>query len=74
MATKPAPVVMTPTQLAAKLAGPENAERIAKAFVRPFLRRNFTRATEAKGTSWNLTADQIKAVTDAWKARVAGKA
>lgn len=58
---------MTPNQLAEKLVGKENAEKVAKAFVRPFLRRNFTRGSEAKGSSWTLDAKQIKAVTDAWK-------
>jgi len=58
---------LTPTQLATKLAGADSSERVAKAFVRPYLRRHFARAKDAKGTSWNLTPAQIKAVTDAWK-------
>lgn len=60
---------MTPNQLAAKLAGADNAEKVGKTFVRPFLRRHFARKAEAKGTSWELTDDQIKAVTAAYKAR-----
>ena len=64
---------MTPNQLATKLAGAPNAERIGKAFVRPLLRRHFTRDATAKGSSWNLTDEQIKVVTLAWKAKQAGK-
>jgi len=64
---------MTPNQLAAKLAGQENAERIGKAFVRPFLRKHFTRDVSLNGSSWNLTDEQIKLITDAYKARQAGK-
>ena len=60
---------MTPSQLAEKLAGKENAAKVAKTFVRPFLRKNFTRKSEAMNTSWFLTPAQVKAVTDAWKAR-----
>ena len=60
---------MTPTQLAAKLAGADNADKVAKTFVRPFLRKNFARKDEARGTSWTLNAAQVKAVTEAWKAR-----
>ena len=63
--------IMTPTSLAAKLAGADNAEKVAKTFVRPYLRRNFTRTSEQRGTSWTLTPDQVKAVTDAYKARKA---
>ena len=62
---------MTPNQLAAKLAGADNAEKIGKTFVRPFLRKHFVRADEAKGTSWELNPEQIKAVTAAYKARKA---
>lgn len=62
---------MTPTALAAKLAGKENAEKVAKTFVRPYLRRHFARSDEQRGTSWTLSADQVKAVTDAYKARKA---
>jgi hypothetical protein len=62
---------MTPTQLATKLAGADNAEKVAKTFVRPYLRKHFARNDEARGTSWTLTNDQIKAVTDAYKARKA---
>lgn len=62
---------MTPTQLAAKLAGADAAERVAKAFVRPYLRRHFARKPDQQGTSWNLTPDQVKAVTAAWKKRQA---
>jgi hypothetical protein len=65
---------MTPNELAAKLAGPENAEKIGKTFVRPYLRKHFTRPDEAKGTSWTLDAKTIKEVTDAYKARNAAKA
>jgi hypothetical protein len=64
---------MTPNQLAAKLAGSDNAERIGKAFVRPFLRRHYARDDSLRGSSWNLTDEQIKLVTAAWKARQAGK-
>jgi hypothetical protein len=63
---------LTPTQLAAELAGDDNATTVAKAFVRPFLRKNFTR--EVKGTAWYLTDDQVKAVREAYAARQAGKA
>ena len=65
---------LTPTQLAESLAGKDSAGRIAKAFVRPYLRRHFARAKDAKGTSWNLTAAQVKAVSEAYKARVTSKA
>jgi hypothetical protein len=65
---------LTPTQLATSLAGADNAAQVAKAFVRPFLRKNFARAKDAKGTSWYLTAAQVKAVKEAYAARVAGKA
>lgn len=60
---------MTPNQLAAKLAGSDNAEKVGKTFVRPFLRKHFARNEEQKGTSWELSTEQVKAVTDAWKAR-----
>lgn len=60
---------MTPNQLAAKLAGAENADRIAKTVIRPFLRRTFPRAAELRGSAWILDAKQIKAVEDHWKAR-----
>lgn len=62
---------MTPTALAAKLAGKDEAAKVAKTFVRPYLRKHFARAKDAKGTSWNLTTAQVKAVTDAYKARKA---
>jgi len=62
-----APKTMTPTELAISLAGKDSADRVAKAFVRPYLRRHFARAKDAKGTSWNLTPAQIKAVREAWK-------
>ena len=65
---------MTPNQLAAKLAGSDNAERVGKAFVRPFLRRHFTRDASQKGTSWQLTYVQIATVTAAYKARQKGQA
>jgi hypothetical protein len=65
---------LTPTQLATQLAGADNATQLAKAFVRPYLRRHFARAKDAKGTSWHLTAAQVKAVREAYKARQAGKA
>ena len=58
---------MTPNQLATKLAGKDNADKVAKAFVRPFLRRNFSRKADAKGSSWYLTPEQVKAVTAAWR-------
>jgi len=61
----------TPTELAKALAGADSAERVAKAFVRPYLRRHFARAKDAKGTSWNLTPAQVKAVKEAWKKRQA---
>jgi hypothetical protein len=62
---------MTPNELAATLpgVGKENAEKVGKAFVRPYLRRHFARPAEAKGSSWTLDAEQVKAVRDAWKAR-----
>ena len=62
---------MTANELAAKLAGAENAEKVGKTFVRPFLRRNFARKAEAKGTTWELTPDMVKDVTTAYKARKA---
>ena len=65
---------MTPNQLAASLAGAENAERIGKAFVRPFLRRNYTRDASLRGTSWALTDEQRDSVTAAFKARQKGEA
>jgi len=65
---------MTPNQLAAKLAGDSDAERIGKAFVRPFLRRHYTRDATQKGSSWNLTDEQRDAVTACYKARQSGKA
>lgn len=65
---------MTPNALAAKLAGTDNAERIGKAFVRPFLRRHFTRDASSKGSSWYMTDEQVAAVTAAFKARRDGKA
>jgi hypothetical protein len=73
MATK-TPQALTPTQIASQLAGDENAAQVAKSFVRPYLRKHFTRSKEAKGTAWYLTADQVKAIRDAFKARQAGKA
>lgn len=65
---------LTPNALAAKLAGDANAEQVGKAFVRPFLRRHFTRDASAKGSSWYLTDEQVAAVTSAYKARTTGKA
>lgn len=65
---------ITPNQLAGKLAGEANAERIGKAFVRPFLRRHYTRDAASKGSSWYMTDEQIAAVTAAYKARQNGKA
>lgn len=62
---------MTPTELAATLAGKDQAEKVAKTFVRPYLRRHFARTSEARGTSWTLTPDQVKAISDAYKARKA---
>ena len=64
---------MTPNQLAGKLAGTDNADRIGKAFVRPFLRKHYARDDSLRGSSWNLTDEQIKLVTLAFKARQAGK-
>lgn len=64
---------MTPNQLAAKLAGNDASERVGKAFVRPFLRRYYTRDASVKGTSWVLTDEQIAAVTSAYKARRDGR-
>jgi hypothetical protein len=61
----------TPTKLAASLAGADSADRVAKAFVRPYLRRHFARSKDAKGTSWELTPTQVKAVRAAWKKRQA---
>lgn len=63
--------VITPTSLAAKLAGKDNAEKVAKTFVRPYLRKHFARNDEQRGTSWALTAEQVKAISDAYKARKA---
>jgi hypothetical protein len=62
---------MTPTELATKLAGKDSAEKVAKTFIRPYLRRNFARSPEARATSWALTPEMIKAVSDAYKARKA---
>jgi len=62
-------MALTPNTLAAKLAGADNAEKIGKTFVRPYLRKHFARAESARGTSWTLTDEQVKAVTDAYKAR-----
>ena len=62
---------ITPTALAEKLAGKEQAEKVAKTFVRPYLRRNFARKDEARATSWALTPEMVKAVSDAYKARKA---
>lgn len=64
---------MTPNDLAAKLAGKANAEKVGKTFVRPLLRRYFPRPNDAKGTSWTLTNEQIAIVTAAYKARKEGK-
>jgi len=60
---------MTPNALAEKLAGKDAASKVAKTFVRPFLRKNFPRAKDAKGTGWTLTTAQVRKVTDAYKAR-----
>lgn len=65
---------MTPNALAAKLVGAANAEQYGKAFVRPYLRKHFTRDVAIKGSGWTLDAKQIAEVTAAHKARVAGKA
>ena len=62
-----ATTTLTPTQVAEKLAGKENAQKVAKAFVRPFLRKNYARKVEAKNTSWALTPVQVKAVIEAYK-------
>ena len=62
---------MTPTELATKLGGKDNAEKLAKTLVRPYLRKHFARTAEQRGTSWDLTPEAIKAVTDAYKARKA---
>lgn len=62
---------MSPTALAEKLAGKDEAAKVAKTFVRPFLRRHFARSEESRGTSWQVTPDQQKAVIDAWNARTA---
>ena len=62
-------MALTPNQLAAKLAGADNAEKVGKTFVRPYLRKHFARNAESKGTSWDLTDEQVKAVTTAYKAR-----
>ncbi len=64
---------MTPNNLAAKLAGADEADRLGKAFVRPFLRRHYARDAELKGSAWTLTDEQVAAVTSAYKARQAGK-
>lgn len=64
---------MTPNQLAAKLAGSDNAERLGKAFVRPFLRKHYARDASLKGSSWNLTDEQRDAIVAAYRARQAGK-
>jgi len=63
---------MTPNTLAAKLVGSDNAERIGKAFVRPFLRKHYARDGSLKGSSWNLTDEQVALVMAAWKARQKG--
>lgn len=65
---------ITPTALAEKLGGKDGAAKLAKTFVRPYLRRHFARAKDAKGTSWNLSAAQVKAITEAYKARTAKEA
>ena len=67
MATEPK--TMTPTQLASELAGKDNAEKVAKTFIRPFLRRQYKRDAEAHGTSWLLDPSQVKAVKEAWSKR-----
>ncbi len=64
---------MTPNQLAAKLAGRDDSERIGKAFVRPFLRRHYARDDSLKGSSWTLTDEQTAAVTAAYRAHQNGK-
>lgn len=68
MATK---TQMTPKELATKLVGSDDAEKFAKTFIRPYLRKHFARNDEQRGTSWTLTEEQVKAVTDAYKARQA---
>lgn len=55
--TKPAPVTMHPSELAAAL------EVDAKT-LRTWLRANFTRPAEEKNTSWMLTEDMILAAQD----------
>lgn len=62
---------MTPTELATKLAGSDNAGKVAKTFVRPYLRKHYARGANAKGTSWKLTPKQAQEITKAFKARAA---
>lgn len=64
---------VTPNDLAAKLAGASNREKVGKTFVRPFLRRYYARDAKVKGSSWFLTDEQIAAVTAAYRARENGK-
>jgi hypothetical protein len=63
------PKMVTPTQLATELAGKDNAEKVAKTFIRPFLRRQYKRDVETHGTSWFLDPSQVKAVKEAWNKR-----
>lgn len=55
--TKPEPITMRPTELAAAL-------EIDAKTLRTWLRSNFTRPTEEKNTSWMLTEDMILAAQD----------
>jgi len=65
---------VTPNDLAEKLAGAANREKVGKTFVRPFLRRHYSRDAATKGTGWLLTAEQADAVTAAYRARQNGRA
>jgi hypothetical protein len=64
---------MTPNQLAGTLRDVTDAEKIGKSFVRPYLRKHFTRDETLKSSSWNLTPEQIAEVTAAWDAKQNGK-
>lgn len=65
---------LTPNQLAEKLAGAANRDKVGKTFVRPFLRKHYAREAGTKGTGWLLTDEQVAAVTAAYRARTEGKA
>lgn len=64
---------VTPNQLAERLAGAANREKIGKTFVRPFLRKHYARDAQVKGSGWLLSDEQVAAVTSAYHARRDGK-